>query len=80
MRISRDIFHGPPALFLQPPMSERIESLFAAVHGSAPGIDGRIFVATTTSAVGPSRRLVRRSDMSGVEVKADSKSMASFGR
>ena len=61
-------------------MSERIESLFAAVHGSAPGTDGRIFVATTTSVVGPSRRLVRRSDMSGVEVKADSKSMASFGR
>ena len=32
------------------------------------------------SLIGPSRRLVRCSDMSGVEVKANSKSMASFGR
>jgi hypothetical protein len=32
------------------------------------------------NSIGPSRHLVRCSDMSGVEVKADSKSMASFGR
>jgi hypothetical protein len=31
------------------------------------------------SAHGPSLQLVRRSDMSGVEVKVDSKSMTSFG-
>jgi len=31
------------------------------------------------SAHGPSRHLVRCSDMSGVEVKADSKSTPSFG-
>jgi hypothetical protein len=30
--------------------------------------------------IGPLRHLVRRNDTSGVEVKADSKSMASFGR
>jgi hypothetical protein len=38
------------------------------------------FVAVHESGDGPSRRLVRCSDMSGVEVKADSKSMTSFGR
>ena len=39
-----------------------------------------IHVAVHESASGPSRHLARRSEMSGVEVKADSKSMASFGR
>jgi len=37
-------------------------------------------LAPATTAVGPSRHLTRRSDMSGVEVKADSKAMAAFGR
>jgi hypothetical protein len=32
------------------------------------------------SAAGPERRLVRRRDMSGVEVKADSKAMTAFGQ
>jgi hypothetical protein len=39
-----------------------------------------LFAAVHESVYGPLRHLVRCSDMSGVEVKADSKSMASFGR
>ncbi len=38
------------------------------------------FVAVREVAYGPARHLMRCSEMSGVEVKADSKSMASFGR
>jgi hypothetical protein len=37
-------------------------------------------MVSSMSPIGPERHLVRRSEMSGVEVKADSKSMASFGR
>ena len=39
-----------------------------------------VFFNDRMSHIGPEHRLVRCSAMSGVEVKADSKSMASFGR
>ncbi len=39
-----------------------------------------VFSAMRSDAIGPQRHSVRCSVMSGVEVKADSKSMASFGR
>jgi hypothetical protein len=40
----------------------------------------RCFSAVRSDANGPALQLVRCNDMSGVEVEADSKSMASFGR
>ena len=67
MRISHEIFHKPPAFIplAADEVSERIELPFAAVHESAHG---------------PKRHLVRCKDMSEVEVKADSKANAEFGR
>jgi len=48
----------------------------AAQKGSASASHA----AVRESLNGPSPRLMRCSDLSGVEVKADSKSIASFGR
>ncbi len=54
----------------------------ASVGGPAPpaAIAVALFAASQSDANGPKRHIVRCSVMSGVEVKADSKSIASFGR
>ena len=43
------------------------------------GMEGHL-LAFASVAIGPALHLVRCSDMSGVEVEANSKSMAAFGR
>ncbi len=49
-------------------------------HAGTESIKWPVFVALHESGSGSPRRLVRCSDMSEVEVKADSKSMTPFGR
>ena len=50
------------------------------LHPNASQISQIPLAPRAPSIHGPSRHLMRRSDMSGVEVIADSKAMAAFGR
>jgi hypothetical protein len=54
-----------------------------AEHMAAPtnaALVKKVLANSEPSTHGPSRHLMHRSDMSGVEVKADSKTLGAFGR